>query len=151
MINVEPANPTNSDVTALLRQSHALMRQLFDEDDCHFLDISALTAPNIRFFAAYRDDVAVGTGAISLMSDYAEIKSMFTHPDARELGVAQAVLSKLIATAETLEMSELKLETGVGLDAAHALYQKNGFKICGPFGDYSASEASIFMRRALSG
>ena len=149
MISVQPAKPTEPDITALLMQSHALMLELFDDDDCHFLDISALQAPNIRFFAAYRDEIAVGTGAISLVSDYAEIKSMFTHPDARGLGVAQAVLSTLIATAEALNLSGIKLETGVGLDAAHALYQKNGVEICGPFGSYSAAEASIFMRRAL--
>lgn len=149
MIVIKAAHPKDPEITNLLRQSHALMLSLFSAEDCHFLDIEALCKPDIRFFAAYSGDGAIGTGALKIIADYAEIKSMFTDPSKRGLGAAQAILSTLIETAKHQNIGELKLETGVGLDSAHALYIRNGFEICGPFGDYEASAASVFMRRSI--
>lgn len=149
MVIIKPADPRDADITDLLRQSHALMLSLFSTDDCHFLDIDTLCRDDIKFFAAYFNDTAIGTGAIKITPEYAEVKSMFTDPKQRGFGAAQAILSKLIDTSKHLGLSEIKLETGVGLDAAHALYAKNGFEICGPFGDYKASAASVFMRRTV--
>ena len=149
MVIIKTASPRDPQITNLLRQSHALMLSLFSTDDCHFLDIDTLCHDDIRFFAAYSNEIPIGTGAIKIPANYAEVKSMFTDPDKRGLGAAQAILSKLIDTTKHLGLSEMKLETGVGLDAAHALYFKNGFEICGPFGEYEASEASVFMRRSV--
>lgn len=44
------------------------------------------------------------------------------------------------------------LETGTGpaFAAAHALYLRNGFRWCGPFGDYVATAFSVFMVREVA-
>lgn len=145
---VAPADPKSPGCAALLAQSHALMRSMFTADECHFLDLDALTQPHIRFFGATEGEAVLGTGALALMEGYAEVKSMFTAPEVRGRGVAEAILRKLIEVAEAEGRPLMRLETGVGLDAAHRLYERHGFRLCDPFGSYEANPASLFYERA---
>lgn len=147
-MNVGPADPRAPGPAALLAQSHALMQSLFPAEANHFLDVCALAAPDIRFVAATDGDATLGTGAIALRDGYAEVKSMFTAPEARGRGVADGILTHLIALATTEGTPILRLETGTGLDAAHRLYRRHGFTECGPFGDYRASPHSLFFERS---
>ncbi|MGB3406470.1 MAG: GNAT family N-acetyltransferase, partial [Jannaschia sp.] len=78
------------------------------------------------------------------------VKSMFTAPAARGLGVADAILTRLILTSAAEGRPLVRLETGVGLDAAHRLYRRHGFVPCGPFGDYEAVPASLFFERPVT-
>jgi putative acetyltransferase len=45
----------------------------------------------------------------------------------------------------------LSLETGsaASFAAARTMYMKNGFEICGPFGDYKLDPHSVFMTKQL--
>ena len=148
-MKVAPADPRDPGCAALLAQSHALMRSLFPSDHCHFLDIDALCAPDIRFLAATEGGAVLGTGAVALRAGYAEVKSMFTAPEARGRGVADAILRALVRTARAEGRPLLRLETGTGLDAAHRLYARHGFRPRGPFGDYAAGPYSLFLERAV--
>ena len=149
MIKIASADPRSEGPAALLAQSHALMNELFPADACHYLDLDALCAPNIRFFAASEGSDVLGTGALAIKDGYGEVKSMFTAQAGRGKGVAAAVLRMIEDTAREEGLRQLKLETGTGLDAAHRLYGRFGFEICGPFGDYAESPYSIFMEKAL--
>ncbi len=146
-MKVGPADPRAPGPAALLSQSHALMQAMFSAKENHFLDHAALCAPHIRFVAATDGDMTLGTGAIALRDGYAEVKSMFTAPEARGRGVADAILRHLIALAVLEGCPLLRLETGRGLDAAHRLYARHGFTPCGPFGDYEDNGASLFFER----
>jgi len=126
MITVETANPKDPAPAALLAQSHALMN-----------------------FVARDGAEVLGTGALALMKDYGEVKSMFTAETGRGKGVAAAVLRMVEDTAREEGMTSLRLETGIGLDAAHRLYYRFGFKDCGAFGNYTESPYSIFMEKTL--
>jgi len=149
MIVVEPAYPKDDAPAALLAQSHALMNELFPVGACHYLDLDALCADNIHFFTAREGTHVLGTGALAIQDGYGEVKSMFTATDGRGKGVANAVLRMIEDTAIEVGLTDLKLETGVGLDAAHRLYDRFGFAKCGPFGDYPDSPYSIFMEKQL--
>ena len=149
MVIVEPTDPHDPQATALLQQSHALMQSLFPPEDNFYLVIDDLCADHIHFFAAREGTTMLGTGAVAIMPDYAEVKSMFTAEQARGKGVAAAILEHLIATAQAKGATMLKLETGNLLHAAHRLYERHGFVRCGPFGDYPDANSSIFMERAL--
>lgn len=149
MITVEPANPKDAAPAALLGQSHALMRSLFPAEANHFLDLEALCADNIRFFAAREGSEVLGTGALAIMDGYGEVKSMFTDAAGRGKGVAAAILRMIEDTARDGGLTLLRLETGTGLDAAHRLYQRHGFTWCGLFGDYAESPYSLFMEKTL--
>lgn len=147
---IEKTDPFEPQVRRLLEQSHALMTALFPQEACHFLDLTELQAPHIHLFCAFGGEHAFGTGALALMPYGGEIKSMFTDPNARGQGVADAMLTHLIDVARTKGIQEVYLETGVGLEAAHRLYHRHGFSECGPFGAYPDSPYSIFMHKTLT-
>lgn len=149
MIVVEPANPKDTAPAALLAQSHALMNALFPAGACHYLDLDALCADNIRFFAARDGDVVLGTGALAVMDGYGEVKSMFTAEAGRGKGIAAAVLRMVEDAAVKEGLPMLRLETGTGLDAAHRLYYRFGFSKRGPFGSYEGGPYSVFMEKPL--
>ncbi|HHL20392.1 MAG TPA: GNAT family N-acetyltransferase [Aliiroseovarius sp.] len=142
----DPRAPGPSD---LLAQSHALMQSLFPPEDNFYLDINALTAPDIHFFAASRGDETLGTAALADKGSYGEVKSMFVSSAARGLGVGAALLARLEQQARALGHSAMKLETGNALHAAHRLYERAGFTTCGPFGDYPDAASSLFMEKSL--
>lgn len=119
----------------------------------HALAIDGLRAPGITFWSAWLDDHLCGCGAMrSLGATAGEVKSMRTRPAYRRRGVGQAVLDEIIRTARERGYTHLYLETGTGepFAAAHALYRRNGFSWCGPFGDYTATDFNVFMVKPLA-
>lgn len=149
MIHVAPASPFDPPVRALLEASHALMQSLYDPEANHYLSLDALAAPHITLFAAASDGLTLGTGALARCDGYGEVKSMFTAPQARGKGVADAILTRIADAARAEGVPLLRLETGTGLDAAHRLYARHGFSPRGPFGDYPQADTSIFMEKPL--
>ncbi len=149
-VTIRPADPREPQATRLLQGSHALMRSLFAEDECHFLEIDALCVPTVHFFVAERAGTAIGCGALAVKDGYGEVKSMFTDPQARGAGAAAAILTRLETTAREQGLPWMKLETGNVLHPAHRLYERHGFTVCDPFGDYVAHPASLFYEKPLT-
>jgi putative acetyltransferase len=149
MIIVEPTDPHHPQATALLQQSHALMQSLFAPEDNFYLEISDLVSPDIHFFTARVSDQICGTGALAIKDGYGEIKSMFVADTARGKGVADAILRQIEDQAREVGLTQLKLETGDVLHAAHRLYRRHGFTDCDVFGDYANGKSSLFMEKAL--
>ncbi|MDQ2095770.1 GNAT family N-acetyltransferase [Rhodalgimonas zhirmunskyi] len=149
MIHVAPASPFDPPVRALLEASHALMASLYAAEANHYLSLDALTEPHITLFAASQGGNTLATGALARMQGYGEVKSMFTAPEARGHGLADALLSHIEAEARSANLPYLRLETGTGLDAAHRLYARHGFTPRGPFGAYPAADTSVFMEKSL--
>ncbi len=149
MIVVEPGNPLDPQAAALLEASHALMQRLFPAEANHYLSLEALTSDDVHFFTARRGNVTVGVGALAERDGYGELKSMFVEEESRGQGIADAILRQLEDHARALGLPMLRLETGTLLHAAHKVYARNGFSVCGPFGDYDAAEFSLFMEKPL--
>ena len=150
MIIVAESDPREPATVALLKQSHALMESLFPPEDNFYLDVEDLVSPDIKFYTARENGTVLGTGAIALKPDYAEVKSMFVSEDARGKGVAGAILRQLEDTARDNNAKIMKLETGNVLHAAHKLYDSQGFTRCGVFPPYNAAGSSIFMEKPLT-
>ena len=144
MLIVEEADPRAPGPRALLEASHALMQATFPPEENYFLDIDALCAPDVVFFAARDGDTTLGTGALALKDSYAEVKSMFTAPEARGKGVA------LEDTARARNIAMLRLETGDPLKSAVRLYERAGFTRCAIFGDYAPNSSSVYMEKPLT-
>jgi len=148
-ILVEPGDPRDAQTAALLQASYALMQSLFPFEENHYLSIDALCSSEIHFFIAREGQDILGTGALAEHRDYGEIKAMFVAPTARGRGVGDAILRKIEDYAKLLGLPKLRLETSTGLDAAHRLYQRHEFQVCGPFGQYEANTTSLFMEKTL--
>ncbi|MBQ2262354.1 MAG: GNAT family N-acetyltransferase [Loktanella sp.] len=149
MIIVAITDPHDPQATTLLRQSHALMQELFPPEENYYLSIDDLRADDIHFYTARIDERIVGTGALRVCDGYGEIKSMFVDTAARGKGVADAILRQIEDQARLLDLPILKLETGNILHAAQKMYARHGFTPCGPFGNYPAVKSSVFMEKTL--
>ncbi len=149
MITIEPASPKEPDATALLEASHELQRSLYPPEHIFALSIDDLCAPGISFFVARSNGAALGCAALADMGDYGEIKSMFVDPAARGTGTGAALMHRLESLAQELGLPIMRLETGDDLYAAQRLYQRHGFTVCGPYGDYVEGPHSVFMEKRL--
>lgn len=139
-------------VVALLREHFAGMLAASPADMTHFLDLSALAAPEVTFVTAWEGETLLGCGALKALGDgEGELKSMRTAASLLRRGVASTILTHLIERARAAGMTRLHLETGTGpaFDAAAALYLHHGFKPCRPFGDYEPTDFNRFMTRAI--
>jgi putative acetyltransferase len=149
-ISIEYASPRHPEIRRLLQASHDLMGSLFPAESNHFLDVDALCDASIHFLGARVDGIYQACGALAVKEGYGELKSIFTAPPARGTGLGQEVIRHLEDTARELGLSQLKLETGSLLNEAQRLYHRQGFIVCGPFGDYQAAEFSVFMTKDLT-
>ena len=98
----------------------------------------------------YENGIAVGCGAFKkLEKNQVEIKRMFVHPNYRNIGIANLVLSELEIWAKQLGNTSCILETSFKLQSAIALYKKYGFKIIPNYGQYKGVESSVCMKKIL--
>jgi putative acetyltransferase len=140
-------------VQALVAQHLVGMHGNTPAGHVHALAVEGLRAPEVTFWSAWLDGQLCGCGAMKTLSANAgEIKSMRTRAAFLRKGVGQAVLDEIVRTARARGYVHLYLETGTGepFAAAHALYLRNGFVSCGPFGDYEATAFNVFMVKSLA-
>lgn len=147
-----PGDFDDARVAALLAGHFAAMRSTGPEESCHVMPLDAMREADLDLFAVWDGESLAGVGAVKrLDAAHGEIKSMHTAAAYRRRGVAQATLDHLVAHAAALGLSRLSLETGAGdfFVPARALYARNGFEDCAPFGDYRPDPNSVFMTRAI--
>jgi putative acetyltransferase len=151
-LRIVPGDFDDTRVVALLAGHFAAMRATGPQESCHVMPLDAMREAGLDFFAVWDGEVLAGVGAIKrLDAGHGEIKSMHTAAAYRRRGVGQATLDYLLAHAKGLGLSRLSLETGAGdfFVPARALYARNGFETCEPFGDYKPDPNSAFMTRTL--
>lgn len=109
-----------------------------------------LAPPDGTFLLATRDGRAVGCGGLSRYDDTtAEIRRMYTVPDARGSGVARAILAALLERARELGYARVRLETGSGQPEALGLYRSSGFEEIPCWGPYANDERSVCLELRL--
>lgn len=148
-IAIARIRPDRPDIVSLLGQLDAYLAGLYPAESNHLLSIDQLLAAHVRFYAALRGGVAIGTGALVLMTDYAEIKRVFVDPQARGAKLGARIVETLIDEALANRQTLLRLETGIHQPEALALFKRAGFRPIGPFGDYRADPLSVFMELQL--
>lgn len=79
----------------------------------------------------------------------AEIKRMYTAPQARGLGMGTALLQELQIWAKAEGYNRLILETGIRQKPAIALYKKAGFERIENYGQYAGVEDSYCFQKQL--
>ncbi len=141
-------------VHELLREHLVHMYELSPPENVFALDLDRLRTPDISFYTAWEDNTLIGCGALKeLTPTHGEIKSMRTPAKLRGKGAGRAVLERIIQSAQERGYTLLSLETGSHPEftPAHRLYQRFGFEVCGPFGDYVEDPHSVFMNLRLRG
>jgi putative acetyltransferase len=121
------------------------------EGFCNYrLDVSALLSPQIRFFVA-REQASkkvLGIGAVRFNEGFAEVKRMYSIPEARGTGVGEAILVNILEAIRSEGETVARLETGDKLVAAVGLYKKYGFAHIPAFGEYEATADTSYCMEA---
>jgi putative acetyltransferase len=143
---------TGGEVISLLEEHLVDMYATSPAESVHALDITALKDPLITFYSCWKDTTLLGCVALrELDANHAELKSMRTASNARQLGVASMLMQHILTIAAQRNYQKISLETG-SMDffkPARQLYKKYDFEYCGPFGDYQLDENSKFMSRNI--
>jgi GNAT superfamily N-acetyltransferase len=112
-----------------------------------------VVAPLGAFVVARVGGAAVACGAVRALLDgtpgVAEIKRMYTAPDARRRGISRMVLRRLEAEARALGYHRVQLETGLRQPEAIALYQAEGYHPIPTYGQYAGDELSVCFAKDL--
>lgn len=152
-MDIKSESPDQPDIIALLTEHLTDMYATSPAECVHALNVQALLASDITFYACRKNEVLMGVAAIKMLDDTtAELKSMRTSSYARNQGVAKQLLAHIITEARHRGVSRLKLETGTMayFAPARALYASQGFEYCGPFSHYEKNDHSTFMEMILS-
>ncbi|HEY5898405.1 MAG TPA: GNAT family N-acetyltransferase [Burkholderiales bacterium] len=131
------------------------LREAFETspaESVHALDLDGLRQPNVTVWSAWENGELLGCGALKEIDrQHGEVKSMRTATAHLRRGVAARMLQHIMDEAKRRSYRRLSLETG-SMEAfapARGLYQRFGFRECGPFADYVEDPYSTFMTREL--
>ncbi|BDX06906.1 GNAT family N-acetyltransferase [Planctobacterium marinum] len=152
MLDIRLDDVMEPQVVALLEEHIADMYATSPPESVHTLDLAALRQPDISFWSVWQGDEALGCVALKEHErHWAEIKSMRTSNASRGQGIGKVLLEHVIAVAKQRGYQMLRLETGAEpfFEPARSLYSGYGFRVRGPFADYSNDPNSIFMERVL--
>jgi putative acetyltransferase len=139
----------NADFTNLVQLLDADLK-IRDGDDHEFYAQINQTAILKNVIVYYKDDLAVGCGAIREIDEKTvEIKRMFVLPDFRGKGIASKILLELEHWVLELECTQTILETGINQPEAIAFYKKLGYSIIENYGQYATMQNSVCMKKIL--
>jgi len=143
---IEKAREATPEVRALIEELERVLADAYGDDERHGLSLDQLFRPNVHLFIARLDDTAVGCGGVEIFDGFAEVKRVYARPAARGLGVAKALMARVETQARDSGVRSLRLETGTEQTAAIGLYERLGYRPCGPFGAYAAMPAHAIER-----
>jgi putative acetyltransferase len=146
-MDIKQDDPTAPHVAGLLTHHLQELRAVM-ASHAFALDAAGLSAPEVTFWTAWREDRLLGFGALKQLDErHGEVKSMRAAPAARGTGVGRALLNHIIAEARNRGYVRLSLETGTA--ALHlpaiALYHSAGFTSCAAFSEYEPSPYNQFL------
>lgn len=131
-ITLEFEDPSSQAAQECLRQYYTELSQRFEGgfDPAHasYANAAEFTPPQGYFLVAWLNGHAVGCGALSCHTAFAEIKRMWVDPSVRGKGLSKRILARLEAIALEQGYTVVRLDTNKALAEAHRLYASNGYK-----------------------
>jgi putative acetyltransferase len=151
-MEIRLADLSRCEIAALLAEHLRSLAEVTPMESCHALNLDGLRKPEVTLWSVWEGDTVAGCGALKeLDAAHGEIKSMRTAKEHLRKGVGARMLRHLIEEAKRRGYRRLSLETGATtyFEPAQRLYEKAGFKRCGPFASYCEDPNSVFMTLEL--
>ncbi|BDP41568.1 hypothetical protein DAETH_15370 [Deinococcus aetherius] len=138
--------PADRRVIDLMKAQQRELRALYNDTDerTEPFDPATLSGEGCVLLAVEEGGELLACGALKrIEADTAEVKRMYTVPDARGRGLGRQVLAALIERGRALGFGRLVLETGdLQAEAIH-LYESAGFTRIPNYGYYVGIENSL--------
>jgi putative acetyltransferase len=142
--------PDTADARALITELEAHLLPLYPVESRHGYSVEKLLNENVTFFIIRINGTPAGCGGVKFFdTDYGEIKRMYIRPQFRGLGLAKLMLAHLTDYARDHSVPLLRLETGIHQLDAIGLYERAGFRVIPPFGEYKPDPLSRFYEKRI--
>jgi len=143
--------PDSDDARLLITELDAYLVPLSPKESRHGYPVEKLITEDVPFFIIRDNGIPAGCGGVKLFgSDYGEIKRMYIRPQFRGLGFAKLMLDHLADYARSQGIAILRLETGIAQREAIELYERAGFQLIAPFGEYKPDPLSRFYEKRIA-
>ncbi len=146
--DIRAVTPTDPIILPLIDRHLTLMRASSPACSIHAMEAGDMAEAGVQFFASFEGATPVAMGALKRISEtHGELKSMHVVEERRGVGLADAILSRLLDEARVAGLGRVSLETGSQpvFVAARAFYLRHGFSFCAPFEGYVEDPNSVFM------
>ena len=127
------------------------IRRYGGRDESH-VEAIEFDPPDGGFLVAYADGVPVGCAGWRSLDggeEIAELKRLYSAPEARSQGVATKLMAAVEENAREHGRKRMVLETGHNQPEAVALYTKLGYEPIEHFGHYKNSSGVVSLGRDL--
>ena len=156
-IAIRRVRPDAADAGRLVAELDAYLSALYPAESQHGYSVEQLLARQVHFFIAYCGGAPAGCGGAQLMAGtdesdgepWAELKRMYVRPPYRRRGLGRLLLRHVEQHIAAQGVSIVRLEAGIHQPAAVALYEKQGYRQTGPFGEYADDPLSLFYAKRL--
>jgi len=143
-------SPLQDEVRTLIAALNEYLLSLTPQDHCFHMTVEEMARPDTTVFIARENGRALGCGALRRHDGgIGEVKRMYTVPECQGKGVGGRILEAVLAQARQEGLNRMVLETGDRHPAAWRVYERAGFKRCGPVLDYPDSSWSVFYELEL--
>ena len=151
MMMVTRETPDQDAVRALFRLAEKRAAGLYAGQDRSAADVQSLIDNRTRFYVARIGKRVVGCGGYAVRDGdgAGEVRRLFVVEDMRERGVGRALMDAVERGAREERLVVMRLETGARSLEARRFYLRLGYRARGPFADYTADAARVFMEKRL--
>jgi putative acetyltransferase len=150
-VGISVETPLSDDVRRLVAALNETALSLTPREFTHHLTVEQMAGPDMTVFVARENGEAVAMGSLRRHPGaIGEVKRMYTAPDHWGRGIGGRILAEIEAQARREGLGLLVLETGNNFDAALRVYQRGGFRPCGPVLDYPPTPYTAFFEKPLS-
>ena len=150
-LSVSVESPLQDDVRTLIAELNATLLELTPPEFVFHMTAEQMAEPGTTVFIAREEGKAVACGALKRHADgVGEVKRMYTHRSHRDRKIGAMIVERIEALARDEGLNHLVLETGDRHPAAWTVYERAGFRRCGPVLDYPDSKWSVFYEKSLA-
>lgn len=149
-LTIAAESPLQDEVRTLIAALNEYLLSLTPPEHCFHMTVEEMARPDTTVFIARENGKAVGCGALRRHDDgIGEVKRMYTVPECQGKGIGGRILEAVLARARREGLKRMVLETGDRHPAAWRVYERAGFKRCGPVLDYPDTTWSVFYELEL--